>query len=103
MAKKKTIPVRPTQQLRRRARDLGCVLASIGDFEQLAGIDLASLPERQTLWGRFRHLFHGPWEELFNAVMDYCSTIALQRLDAGEFSLLPSYWHQPGKELRMGA
>lgn len=103
MAKKKTLPIRPTELLRHRARALGCVLASVGDYEQLAGIDLASLSERQTLWGKFRHLFYGPADELFNADMDYCSTIALQRLDAGEFCLLPAYWHLPGKELGMGA
>lgn len=61
---------------------------SVGDFELLAGIDTCNDAERQELWRRFRHLFVGDVQTLFDAVCDHCASIALARVNAGELCLL---------------
>ena len=81
---------RPADVLSRKARDVGCVLGSLGDTEQLAGIDVRSHAERAALWNQFRDLFVGPTQVLFDAVMDHCAEIALARIERGELCLLPT-------------
>lgn len=79
---------RPRQQLDQMAAQVGCRLASIGDIEQLAGIDVTSEDERRVLWPQFRHLFRAPTQQLFDAVMDHCALIAIRRINAGELCLV---------------
>ncbi len=83
--------VRPRLQLDERARAAGCHLGSIGEVEQLAGVDVQSHKDRTALWQQFSHLYHGPTQTLIDAVMDHCSAIALKRLDRGELCLLATY------------
>lgn len=83
-------PVRPSQVLNNKARQVGCVLGSLGDTEQLAGIDVRSVPERKALWDGFSHLYRGPTQVLFDAVMDHCAEIALAKIERGELCLLPT-------------
>lgn len=90
----KTITVKPLSHRARLdtiARQEQCGLTSIGDIERLAGINTNSAVERQALWNGFRHLFNGPVQALFDAVMDHCAAIALRRIEAGELSLVKSY------------
>lgn len=82
--------LRPRHILDQRARAVGCSLTSIGDVEQLAGVNVNSETERRALWEQFRHLFGAPTQDLFDAVMDHCAAIALRRLEAGELSLVPT-------------
>lgn len=79
---------RPRDILFDRARALGCILGSLGDYESLAGVDIKSPGERHALWYRFSHLFTGESQGVIDAVMDHCATIALERLDRGELCLL---------------
>lgn len=79
---------RPRHKLADIARQVGCNLGSLGDIEQLAGVNIQSETERRELWFQFRHLFNAPTQQLFDAVMDYCSAIALRRIEAGELSLV---------------
>lgn len=81
-------PRRPRDLLADRARAVGGWLSSLGDFEQLAGVDISSEDERRRLWDQFRHLYTGPTQVLFDAVMDHCAAIALERLDRGEMCLI---------------
>lgn len=83
-------PPRPRAILDAAARLVGCSLSSLGDVEQLAGVDPRSDAERTALWAQYRHLFDGPAEVLFAAVMDHCSAIALDRIARGELCLLPT-------------
>lgn len=71
------------------ARTAGCCLSSIGDVERLAGF--VTERDRHDLWFRFSHLFPAPTQVLVDAVMDYCSGIAIQRVNAGEIFLIPTY------------
>ena len=90
MAKKKWALVRPRQLLEIRARHAGCHLSSLGDLEQLAGVDVRSPTERKALWDPFRHLWQGPTQVCIDAVMEHCAVLIIQRLDAGQLSLLPN-------------
>lgn len=81
-------PPRPSKTLDGMARRVGCRLVSIGDVEQLAGVDIRSAVERSALWNRFGHLFSGPTQILFDAVMDHCAVIAIGRIQAGELCLV---------------
>lgn len=83
---------RPRQKLGRLARERGCVLSSLGDVEQLAGIDIRSQEERTRLWNGFRHLYTGPTQVLFDAVMDHCASVALEKLERGELCLVETRW-----------
>jgi len=78
---------RPIDMLKKLSGHCG---GSIGQVEQLAGINIQSKAERAALWGKFRHLFSGDSQELINAVMDYCAEIALKRIKAGELCLVPA-------------
>lgn len=51
-------------------------------------MNIQSEDERRELWFQFRHLFNAPTQQLFDAVMDHCSAIALRRISAGELSLV---------------
>ena len=88
MVKKNARPVRSSEVLKRRALAVGCVLSSLGDTEQLAGVDVQSEKERHDLWWQFSHLFTGQSRVLFDAVMDHCADIALKRIESGELCLL---------------
>lgn len=79
---------RPRHTLGEMARQVGCNLGSLGDIEQLAGVNIQSKTERHDLWWQFRHLFNGPTQELLNAVMDHCAKNALRRIQAGELCLV---------------
>lgn len=70
------------------ARQIGCRLGTLGDVEQLAGLNIQSEAERRDLWNQFRHLFSGPTQNLLDAVMDHCSAIALTRITKGELCLV---------------
>jgi len=70
------------------ARQAGCSLGSLGDIEQLAGVNIQSDDERRELWGKFHHLFLAPTQELVDAVMNHCAAIALRRIQAGELCLI---------------
>lgn len=83
MAKNKS--TRPAEVLRRLG---GWAGGSIGQAEALAGINTQSQAERTALWERFQHLYAGDSQTLINAVMDYCATITLNRIQRGELSLL---------------
>lgn len=83
MAKTKT--TRPAETLRSLGRWVG---GTIGQAEALAGINTHSQAERTALWDRFKHLYGGDTQVLINAVMDYCATITLMRIQRGELSLL---------------
>lgn len=69
-------------------------LGSLGDFERLAGIDTCNAQERIQLWSQFRPLyalsFQGSHQPLFDAVTNYCATVAMQRVERGELCLLPA-------------
>jgi len=78
----------PRQVLEFLAQQSGCFLPTVGDFEQLAGVNIQSEVERGELWVKFRHLFSGPTHELFDVAMDYCAAIALRRIQAGELCLI---------------
>jgi hypothetical protein len=82
---------RPAEVLQRKAREVGCALGSLGDTEQLAGVDVRSEVERAALWNQFSTLFTGPTQALFDAVMDHCAAIALARIERGELCLLPTH------------
>lgn len=79
---------RPRNILGRLAANIGCNLSSIGDVEQLAGVNIQSNAERTALWWQFRDLFSGPPAATFAAVMDHCSKIALERIERGELCLI---------------
>lgn len=79
---------RPRHKLDALARQVGCRLGSVGDVEQLAGVNIQSENERRELWFQFRHLFNAPTQQMLDAVMDHCSAIALRRISAGELSLI---------------
>lgn len=79
---------RPRKVLANVARQAGCSLGSIGEIEQLAGVNIQSEDERRELWFQFRHLFNAPAQQMVDAVMDHCSAIALRRIAAGELSLV---------------
>jgi len=79
---------RPRHSLDELARDVGCTLGSVGEIEQLAGVNIQSEVERHELWWQFRHLFIGPSQKVFDAVMDHCAEIALRRIRAGELCLV---------------
>lgn len=66
----------------------GFHLGSIGEYEALAGVDVQSLAERKALWDQFRHLYTGASQTLIDTVVDHCARIALQRVAAGELSLV---------------
>lgn len=83
----------PRRVLKDIARQAGCTLGSLGDIEQLAGVNIQSDVERGELWGKFRHLFHGPTQELIDAVMNHCSAIVLRRIQAGELSLIKTVYY----------
>jgi hypothetical protein len=68
----------------------GWVGGSIGQIEALAGVDVQSVEERRELWWKFSHLFGAETQLLFDAVMDHCSSVALNRIARGEMSLLPA-------------
>jgi len=91
MKKKTTRAVRPRALLDDVARAAGCHLSSIGDVEQLAGINIKSNAERTALWQEFRHLYSGDTQVLIDAVMDKCSAIAIERIKRGELCLIESY------------
>jgi hypothetical protein len=82
---------RPRDVLFHEARMVGCVLTSVGDYEQLAGIDIQSDAERRELWWRFHTMFAGPSQVVVDAVMDHCAAIALARLERGELCLLGEF------------
>ncbi|OJW46182.1 MAG: hypothetical protein BGO63_03690 [Candidatus Accumulibacter sp. 66-26] len=91
MARKRKLIVsilRPRLLLKDKALQVGCRLGSLGDIEQLAGVNIQSEEERRKLWWQFHHLFNGPSQELFDAVMDHCAEIALRRIKAGELCLV---------------
>ena len=90
MAKRSTR--RPRQKLGELARQSGTHLCSLGDVEQLAGVNINSDKERGDLWNRFSHLFNRPTQELFDAVMDHCAAIALKRIAGGELCLVRTRW-----------
>lgn len=79
---------RPRHALKALASQAGCQLTTLGDTEQLAGVDVSSPAARRELWDRFRHLYHSPTQVLVDAVMDHCSAIALRRIKAGELCLV---------------
>lgn len=79
---------RPRQKLGELARQSGTRLCSLGDVEQLAGVDIRSEKERRDLWSQFSHLFNAPTQELIDAVMDHCAAIALKRIAVGELCLV---------------
>lgn len=87
---KQAVQSRARNRLNKVAILAGCRLSSIGDIERLAGIDTCSAHERRALWNQFKHLFNGSSQTLVNAVMDHCSVIALRRLSASKFCLLPT-------------
>lgn len=80
--------LRPRQRLGELARKAGCQLFSVGDIERLAGVNTSSERERGELWGQFRHLYSGPTQVCIDTVMDYCSDIAIRRIEAGELCLV---------------
>lgn len=86
--RKSNAPQTPREQLRELARQAGCSLTSIGEIESLAGVDVRSHAERHALWFQFQHLFKGPVEDLFEAVMNHCAEIALRRIATGELCLV---------------
>lgn len=89
MAKRKII--RPRHALNDLVRKAGGTpFFSIGDIESLAGVDTRNGNERQALWNQFRDLFTAPSEVLINAVMDHCAALAIQRINAGQLSLVPA-------------
>lgn len=79
---------RPRQKLGELARQSGTHLSSLGDVEQLAGVDIRSDKERRDLWNQFSHLFSAPSQELIDAVMDHCAALALKRIARGELCLV---------------
>lgn len=83
---------RPRDQLQAEARKVGCCLGSIGDYERLAGVNTLSAAERQALWWQFQAMFTGPTQELFDAVVDHCSEIALAAIREGRLCLLGNTW-----------
>lgn len=87
--RKSTVAVQTSRRvLKDLARQAGCSLGSLGDIEQLAGVNIQSEGERGELWGKFRHLFLAPTQELVDAVMNHCAAIALHRIQAGEICLI---------------
>ena len=79
---------RPRERLNELARKVGCHLGTVGDIERLAGINTQSSSERKVLWDQFQHLISGPTQAWVDAVMDHCSAIAIQRINAGQLSLI---------------
>lgn len=79
---------RPRDVLFRKAREGGYTLGSIGDYEQLAGINLQSEQERRALWWKFQSMFHGETQTLFDAVVDHCAAIALIEIEQGRLCLM---------------
>ena len=79
---------RPRDLLFRKACQAGCFIGSIGDYEQLAGIDIQSESERRALWWKFEALFLGPSQPVIDAVVDHCSQIVLDAIDGGRLCLL---------------
>jgi hypothetical protein len=77
--------VRPRERLNALLRD---PCTSIGDYERLAGVDTQNHGERHALWQQFQHLFRAPTQVLFDAVLGHCASITLQRVAAGELSLI---------------
>ena len=80
--------LRPRLVLKDKALQAGCRLGSLGDIEQLAGVNIQSEAERHELWWQFHRLFNGPSQDLLDAVMDHCAEIALRRIQAGELCLV---------------
>jgi len=81
---------RPRTQLDVIARAVGCQLSTIGDVEQLAGINIQSISQRAALWGQFSYLSAEPPQRMFDAVMDHCASIALKRIARGDLCLIPT-------------
>jgi hypothetical protein len=79
---------RPRDVLFRKACQAGCFIGSIGDYEQLAGIDIQSESERRALWWKFEPLFRGQSQPLIDAVVDHCSQMALDAIEGGRLCLL---------------
>jgi len=84
--RKTTTKDRPADALQKLGGWCG---GSIGQTEALAGINVQSHVERAALWQQFSHLFNGDTQALIDAVMDHCASIALERIERGELSLLP--------------
>ncbi len=61
----------------------------IGNIEALAGVNPQDKAERAELWNRYRHMFAKPDMAAFRAVMADCKKTAAQRLERGEFCLIP--------------
>lgn len=80
--------MRPHHKLGAMARKVGCSLTTLGDVEQLAGINIKSNAERRELWAQFRHLYQAPTQQLVDAVMDHCAAIAIRRIKAGKLCLV---------------
>ncbi len=78
---------RPLETLKKLSGHYG---GSVGQWEQLAGINIQSDAERTALWNKFRHLFGGDSQTLTNAVMDHVAEIAIKRVKAGELCLVPA-------------
>lgn len=92
MARKNQTTSRPAHLLQLQQR-LARPCFSIGDYEQLAGINTESEAERRALWEEFRHLYTAPTQVLFDAVCDHCAAIALERAERGEICLIERTSH----------
>lgn len=90
MPAKRTRTPQPLQPRDVLSRLGGWAGGSIGQAEALAGINVQSGQERAALWDQFRHLFNGDRKTLFDAVMNHCAAITLERVARGELSLLPA-------------
>lgn len=92
MARKTQTTPRPAP-LRDLQHRLARPCTSIGDYEQLAGVNTESEEERRALWSEFRHLYTAPTQVLFDAVCGHCAAVALERVERGELCLIERTTH----------
>lgn len=60
---------------------------SIGDVEQLAGINIQCHAERRALWFKYRELFTGPHDVLWSAIKADLLKRTAHMVNAGQLSL----------------
>lgn len=91
---------RAREVLNRLMLSAGVESSSVGELEQLAGIDTSSHAERWAVWEKFSERFEGDLQAMVAAVMEECSVRTLHRLADGAMSIVAAVVEERAESAR---